>query len=221
MRSGARRGRGSRFPEGEGARAGRTGTRFSRRGKGGAVAGGPAGLCKRVQGTAARRVAAVPVCPPFRDRSRGGREVGIAPPAAGDCRERGCAVVDGGARQFRGVMREDGGGRRFRGGYARGRRGAAVPGSYARGRREPGELVRAFPGGGRAARSRGARRVYARGCRGRRPGGWLPCRFARHFVTGRGVAVKWGLRRRSPGVVVKRGCTAVDGGARQFRGGMR
>ena len=51
------------------------------------------------------------------------------------------------------------------------------------------------------------------------PGGWLPCRFVRHFVTGRGVAVKRGLRRRSPGVVVKRGCTAVDGGARQFRGG--
>jgi len=56
-----------------------------------------------------------------------------------------------------------------------------------------------------------ARRVYARGRRGRRPGGWLPCRFARHFVTGRGVAVKWGLRHRSPGVAVKRVCVALSG----------
>ena len=139
--------------------------------------GGSGGLCKRAQGTAARRVAAVPVCPPFRDRSRGGREVGAVPPVAGGCCEAGLCRC--------------------------GRRGAAVPGSYARGRR--GAM---------------ARRVYARGRRGRRPGGWLPCRFARHFVTGRGVVVKWGLRRRSPGVVVKRGCTAVDGGARQFRGGV-
>ena len=60
------------------------------------------------EGRRFRRVAAMPVCPPFRDRSRGSREAGVAPPAAGDCRERGCAVVDGGARQFRGVMREDG-----------------------------------------------------------------------------------------------------------------
>ena len=221
MRSGARRGRGSRFPEGRGRRAlvappqngcsgracaaARAGgvVRVSRRGRargrggpgelcegtagrggsgelckraqrGGGSGelceraqrgGGPAGLCKRAQGTAARRVAAVPVCPPFRDRSRGGREVGAAPPVAGGCCEAGL--------------------------HRCGWRGAAVPGDCARGRR------------------------------GRRPGGWLPCRFVRHFVTGRGVAVKWGLRRRSPGVVVKRGCTAVDGGARRFRGIMQ
>ena len=192
MCSGARWGRGSRFPEGRGrrepggppqngcsgracaaaragrlvrvsrrgraARAGGTGTRFSRRGRA-ARAGGPAGLCKRAQGTAVRRVAAVPVCPPFRDRSRGGREVGAAPPVVGGCCEAGLRRC--------------------------GRRGAAVPGSYARGRR-----------------GAAARRVYARGRRGRRPGGWLPCRFARHFVTGRGVAVKRGLRRRPPGIAV-------------------
>ena len=117
------------------------------------------------EGRRFRRVAAVPVCPPFRDRSRGGREVGAVPPVAGGCCEAGLCRC--------------------------GRRGAAVPGDYARGRR------------------------------GRRPGGWLSCRFVRHFVTGRGVAVKWGLRRRSPGVVVKRGCAVVDGGARQFRGVMR
>ena len=78
-------------------------------------------------------MAAVPVCPPFRDRSRGGREVGAVPPVAGDCRERGCAAVDSGVRRFRGGVCD----RTARGGgpagYARGRRGvvarrvAAVP----------------------------------------------------------------------------------------------
>ena len=43
----------------------------------------------------------------------------------------------------------------------------------------------------------------------------------RGCVAVRRVAVKRGLRRRLPGVVVKRGCTAVDGGARQFRGIMQ
>ena len=89
-----------------------------------------------------------------------------------------------------------GGARWWPGGLCKGTAGRGGPAGYARGRRG---VV--------------ARRVYARGRRGLRPGGWLPCRFARHFVTGRGVAVKWGLRRRSPGVVVKRGCAAVDGGA--------
>ena len=178
------------FPEGKGGarRVARPRNGCSGRACAAARAGG---LCKRAQGTAARRVAAVPVCPPFRDRSRGGREVGAAPPVAGGCCEAGLHRCG-----WRGAA--------VPGSYARGRRDAAVPAGYARGRRGA-----AVPGD------------CARGRRGRRPGGWLPCRFVRHFVTGRGVAVKWGLRRRSPGVAVKRGCTAVDGGARQFRGVMQ
>ena len=175
MRSGARWGRGSRFPEGEGgasagelvrafpggggrarrvapprngcsgracaaaragrlirvsrrgraARAGGTGTRFSRRGRA-ARAGGPAGYARGWRGVVARRVAAVPVCPPFRDRSRGGREVGAAPPVAGGCCEaglhccgrRGAAVPGGVCDRTAGAMA-----RRV---YARGRRGAAA-----------------------------------------------------------------------------------------------
>ena len=66
---------------------------------------GPAGLCKRAQGTAARRVAAVPVCPPFRDRSRGGREVGAAPPVAGGCCEAGLRRRSSGVAVKRGLRR--------------------------------------------------------------------------------------------------------------------
>ena len=73
----------------------------------------------------------------------------------------------------------------------------------------------------RAQRGDGPAGLCKRAQRGGGSGGWLPCRFARHFVTGRGVAVKWGLRRRSSGVVVKRGCAAVDGGTRRFRRVMR
>ena len=121
-----------------------------------------------------------------------------------------------GARRGRGSRFPEGGGRRARW-WPHHRTDVAVVHAQ---RREPGELVRAFPGGG-GRRALVARRFYARGRRGRWPGGWLPCRFVRHFVTGRGVAVKRGLCRRSPGVVVKRGCAAVDGGARRFRGVMR
>ena len=78
--------------------------------------GGPAGLCKRAQGTAARRVAAVPVFPPFRDRSRGGREVGAAPPVAGGCCEAGLhrcgwrgADVTSGGKTYDGEGRRPGG----------------------------------------------------------------------------------------------------------------
>ena len=172
MCSGARWGRGSRFPEGEGG---------------------------------ARRV---------------------APPQNG-CSGRACAAARAGG-VVRVSQRGEGGARRgahHRTDVAVGHAQRRAPGGWfafpgGGGQREPGELVRAFPGG-EGRRALVARRVYARGRRGRRSGGWLPCRFARHFVTGRGVAVKWGLRRRSSGVVVKRGCAVVDGGARRFRGVMR
>ncbi len=71
MRSGARGGRGSRFPEGGGRRArwGR-GSRFPE-GKGGAR-WWPGGFMQEgAEGRRFRRVAAVPVCPPSRDRSSG------------------------------------------------------------------------------------------------------------------------------------------------------
>ena len=77
--------------------------------------GGPAGLCKRAQGTAARRVTAMSVCPPFRDRSRGGREAGAAPPVAGGCCEAGLRRCGWRGAVARRVMRGDGGARRFRG----------------------------------------------------------------------------------------------------------
>ncbi len=245
MRSGASRGNWyALFPEGKG------GARWW-----------PGGFMQEgAEGRRFRRVAAVPVCPPFRNRSRGGREVGAAPPVAGGCCEaglhrcgwRGAAVPGSYARGRRALgawfafprgerARERGGtGTRFsRRGRAARARGAHHRTDVAVGhaqRRAPGAWF-AFPRGeraaraggtgtrfsrrGRAARAGGPAGLCKRAQRGGGSGGWLPCRFARHFVTGRGVAVKWGLRRRSPGVVVKRGCTAVDGGARRFRGVMR
>ena len=265
MRSGARWGRGSRFPEGRGRASAEELVRAFPGGGGRRKRGGPRHGTDVAVGHAQRRArGAWFAFPGGRGRrecggtgtrfSRRGRAARAGGPAGYARGRRGAAVPGSYARGRRG-----GGGsgelyeRAQRGGgpagYARGRRGAAVPGDYARGRRgrrpggwlpcrfarhfvtDRGVAVKwglcrcgrrgaAVPGSyARGRRGAMARRVYARGRRGRRPGGWLPCRFARHFVTGRGVVVKWGLRRRSPGVVVKRGCTAVDGGARQFRGG--
>ena len=183
----------------------------------------PGSYARGRRGVVARRVAAVPVCPPFRDRSRGGREVGAVPPVAGDCRERGCAAVDSGVR-------------RFRGGYAIGRRGRR-PGGFMQegaGARRPKVVVkrgctavdggarqfrggvcdRTARGGGPAGYARGRRGVVARRVaavpvcppfrdrsRGGREAGAAPpvaggcCEAGLHRCGWRGAAVPGGYAR--------------------------
>ena len=221
MRSGARRGRGSRFPEGRGRRA---------------LVAPPQNGCSGRACAAARAGGVVRVS----RRGEGGARR-VAPPRNG-CSGRACAAARAGGvvrvSQRGEGARAGGTGTRFsrrgEGGASAGELVRAFPGGG--GRREPGELVRAFPGGkgrralvarrvmqgdGGARRFRGIMQEGAEGRRFRRvmredggawwPGGWLPCRFVRHFVTGRGVAVKRGLHRWPSGVAVKRVCVALSG----------